>query len=783
MSVYCIVNARQKLHDTTRKIFLNEPLMYNNSLAHCFRLTLTADNGTDPADLTGVTATANFLRPDRGTVAITDTITITGNVIDVILPAACYSSVGRYKLTVDIGEGTGSSAATRTALIVEGITERNTTDTPVDPGTIMPSINDLITEIDDAVNSIPVDYTALLDSLAQTFSATTNYKAGDYVWHGDLADGGKLYRFTEDHAAGAWTGTDVAEAVVTDGVEGDVRYDAAQTLTDGQMSQARANIDALGNGLYGAMNGVIDYGAKPELQTRTSYGVDYTVMGNRLTANGTSTGNPLRVRLYADIATDVGSIDAANNIAGGPTLKAGRTYRVYCRLVSGTYTKSGNTNWTVNAFMPNTNTLLGTTVVRNADLNILEITPTEDVAACVWFAAVNGDTYTNCVFYLWLVDETATGGLVPKEYTELVDTVDNLVGNEAEDFSTSAYYPQYSVVRKDGKLYLRTASSVGHGEWVAADWSETTMTYAMTAKEDRLYSALDSVASDIPAEIADKAVRYDAAQTLTDAQKKQAQANAGAAGEADFEAVTGYVPTGAGGSATRKGMTIAMDGTRVTVSGTATASSAVKYSSVTEMDAYSTDQMAAWGTAAALPVVQGQLYRLRVRSVSGTISGTGSINVYGPGGWMARSSGPSLSTNPVIDFVAATNYVEILGYIGNNATTGADPYVFEMTLTAITAEGTEIPVSGTTPSITAIPGAAYNCTASYVETLSFTPSATGVCSVRFHSGTTRTALNLPQTVRMPDGWEGIEANTTYKITIEDGVWAEVTAWHDDASTD
>lgn len=40
-------------------------------------------------------------------------------------------------------------------------------------------------------------------SLAEEFDATKAYSAGDYVWHS-----GTLYRFTADHAAGAWTGTD-----------------------------------------------------------------------------------------------------------------------------------------------------------------------------------------------------------------------------------------------------------------------------------------------------------------------------------------------------------------------------------------------------------------------------------------------------------------------------------------------------------------------------------------------------------------------------------------------
>lgn len=46
--------------------------------------------------------------------------------------------------------------------------------------------------------------------IAPTFSASTAYTAGQYVWY-DSGSGAKLYRFTADHAAGAWAGTDATE--------------------------------------------------------------------------------------------------------------------------------------------------------------------------------------------------------------------------------------------------------------------------------------------------------------------------------------------------------------------------------------------------------------------------------------------------------------------------------------------------------------------------------------------------------------------------------------------
>lgn len=86
----------------------------------------------------------------------------------------------------------------------------------------------------------------------------------------------------------------------------------------------------------------------------------------------------------------------------------------------------------------------------------------------------------------------------------------------------------------------------------------------------------------------------------------------------------------------------------------------------------------------------------------------------------------------------------------------------------------EVTVSGTDPVITAATNTRYVC--GECATLSFTPSATGICNVHFVSGTTATILTLPNTVKMPGWWSGTEASKTYEICIVDGVWAVVTAW-------
>ena len=60
----------------------------------------------------------------------------------------------------------------------------------------------------------------------------------------------------------------------------------------------------------------------------------------------------------------------------------------------------------------------------------------------------------------------------------------------------------------------------------------------------------------------------------------------------------------------------------------------------------------------------------------------------------------------------------------------------------------------------------------------FTPSASGLCGVRFKSGTTPTALTVPNTVKWP-GWfdpSNLAASTTYDIMVKDGVFGAVMMW-------
>lgn len=157
------------------------------------------ENG-EPATIGG-TVSANVIRADGNTVAVSGAID--GNKAYVILPQACYAVPGRVEIIIKL---TQSTTITTIAAIVANV-YRSTTDTVVDPGTIIPSISSLIAEIEEAVDSIPVDYTGLLHTIAADYSSSKTYPVvGMYAWQGGVLKRNIVPITTaETYTAAHWT--------------------------------------------------------------------------------------------------------------------------------------------------------------------------------------------------------------------------------------------------------------------------------------------------------------------------------------------------------------------------------------------------------------------------------------------------------------------------------------------------------------------------------------------------------------------------------------------------
>ena len=133
-----------------------------------------------PASLSGTVA-ANVIRADGATVSVSGTLS--DNKCYIVLPQTAYAVPGVISIIIKLTSG---SDITTLCAIVANVYQ-SSTDSTVDPGTIIPSIETLIAEIEEAVATIPADYSSLWTSLAPTFDSGQAYFPGQYVtYDGDL---------------------------------------------------------------------------------------------------------------------------------------------------------------------------------------------------------------------------------------------------------------------------------------------------------------------------------------------------------------------------------------------------------------------------------------------------------------------------------------------------------------------------------------------------------------------------------------------------------------------
>lgn len=151
------------------------------------------NDGGEPATLSG-DVSALVIRPDGATVAVPGALD--GNRAYVIMPQAVYAVPGVVSVVVKL---TINTTVTTIAAFVANVYQ-SSTDTVVDPGTIIPSVQNLISAINAAVASIPADYSALWATLAPAYTSKA-YAVGDYC-----TNGGVLYRcIVPITAAESWT--------------------------------------------------------------------------------------------------------------------------------------------------------------------------------------------------------------------------------------------------------------------------------------------------------------------------------------------------------------------------------------------------------------------------------------------------------------------------------------------------------------------------------------------------------------------------------------------------
>ena len=109
-----------------------------DKLAHVLRVRVKA--GGKPVDLTGWTVTASVVRQDQATVMMAGRVV--GDAAEVTLEAPCYSQSGGFTLSVAIGR----EQKLITIFCGRGDVTRTRTDSLVDPGHTIPSVDEIIAQ-------------------------------------------------------------------------------------------------------------------------------------------------------------------------------------------------------------------------------------------------------------------------------------------------------------------------------------------------------------------------------------------------------------------------------------------------------------------------------------------------------------------------------------------------------------------------------------------------------------------------------------------------------------
>ena len=109
-----------------------------DKLAHTLRIQVKA--GGQAVALAGWAVTANMIRQDQTTVTITGKVV--GNAAEVTLEAACYGQSGGFTLSVSLSK----DGQLITIFCGRGDVTRTRTDSLVDPGHVIPSIDEIIAQ-------------------------------------------------------------------------------------------------------------------------------------------------------------------------------------------------------------------------------------------------------------------------------------------------------------------------------------------------------------------------------------------------------------------------------------------------------------------------------------------------------------------------------------------------------------------------------------------------------------------------------------------------------------
>lgn len=236
----------------------------------------------EPVDLSGGSVSANIIRADGATVVQTGTIE--GNVCSVVLPSSAYAVPGQIAIFVKHSTSVGPTTSTIAA--ITGYVYKSTTDTIVDPGSVVPNVNQLLAMIEDCEEATEACIAAT--AAAPVVDDTAGAGDTDKVWSADKSAGEAQSLMTEINSKADKTVTDALHMnkapVIIDSATGNpiVLTDGADGLpVDGMKIHFLPVQDLHGyNSPWPAGGGANKLPCPTTASTQTKSGVTLIVDGN-----------------------------------------------------------------------------------------------------------------------------------------------------------------------------------------------------------------------------------------------------------------------------------------------------------------------------------------------------------------------------------------------------------------------------------------------------------------------------------------------------------------------
>lgn len=156
---------------------LANAFMSGDDEAHKFVVSCYSGLTRAAFDLTGAVVTGYFVRADGSTVIVEGDVS--NNAANVLLPAECYAVPGRFSLVIKAARG----SSVHSLLWAQGAVSRSHTDAVLDPGQVLPSLDELMAKIGlleqtTAAAQAVVNMTAEATTLPAGSAATASYANG-----------------------------------------------------------------------------------------------------------------------------------------------------------------------------------------------------------------------------------------------------------------------------------------------------------------------------------------------------------------------------------------------------------------------------------------------------------------------------------------------------------------------------------------------------------------------------------------------------------------------------